>query len=69
MSLKNPFTQKSAGERLWAFVIWALVIFFVLNFTAMIATVVVDSFGTRWFGTWLPAGFTTRWYVSAWQEF
>jgi putative spermidine/putrescine transport system permease protein len=69
MSLKNPFTQKSAGERLWAFVIWALVIFFVLNFTAMIATVVIDSFGTRWFGTWLPAGFTTRWYVSAWQEF
>jgi putative spermidine/putrescine transport system permease protein len=69
MSLKNPFTQKSAGERLWAVVIWALVIFFVLNFTAMIATVVIDSFGTRWFGTWLPAGFTTRWYVSAWQEF
>jgi putative spermidine/putrescine transport system permease protein len=69
MSLKNPFTQKSAGERLWAFVIWALVIFFILNFTAMIATVVIDSFGTRWFGTWLPAGFTTRWYVSAWQEF
>jgi putative spermidine/putrescine transport system permease protein len=61
--------QKSAGERLWAIAIWALVIFFILNFTAMIATVVVNSFGTRWFGAWLPAGFTTRWYVSAWQEF
>jgi putative spermidine/putrescine transport system permease protein len=61
--------QKTTGERLWAFAIWAMVIFFILNFTAMIATVLVNSFGTRWFGTWLPAGFTTRWYASAWQEF
>jgi putative spermidine/putrescine transport system permease protein len=61
--------QKTTGERLWAFAIWAMVIFFILNFTAMIATVLVNSFGTRWFGTWLPASFTTRWYVSAWQEF
>jgi putative spermidine/putrescine transport system permease protein len=57
------------GERLWAIAIWALVIFFILNFTAMIATVVVNSFGTRWFGTWLPVAFTTRWYLSAWDEF
>lgn len=61
--------QKPVGERLWSIAIWALVIFFVLNFTAMVATVVVNSFGTRWFGTWLPLGFTTRWYSSAWQEF
>jgi putative spermidine/putrescine transport system permease protein len=40
-----------------------------LNFVAMIATVVLNSFGTRWFATWLPAGFTTRWYASAWSEF
>ncbi len=68
-ALKNPFANHPAGERLWAFAIWALVIFFILNFTAMIATVVVNSFGTRWFSAWLPAGFTTRWYVSAWKEF
>jgi putative spermidine/putrescine transport system permease protein len=61
--------QKSISERLWAFAIWALVIFFIVNVVAMIATVVVNSFGTRWFGAWLPAGFTTRWYGSAWQEF
>ena len=60
---------KTPGERLWSFAIWAMVIFFILNFTAMIATVVVNSFGTRWFSSWLPAGYTTRWYVSAWQEF
>ena len=29
----------------------------------------VNSFGTRWLNAWLPAGFTTRWYVSAWNEF
>jgi putative spermidine/putrescine transport system permease protein len=61
--------RKSAGERLWAIAIWALVIFFIVNFVAMIATVVINSFGTRWLGTWLPAGYTTRWYGAAWQEF
>ncbi len=29
----------------------------------------VNSFGTRWFNTWLPAGFTTQWYALAWNEF
>jgi putative spermidine/putrescine transport system permease protein len=61
--------EKSVSERLWAIAVWALVIFFILNFTLMIATVVVNSFGTRWFNTWLPAAFTTRWYESAWDEF
>src|SRR5271170_3888729 len=35
----------------------------------MIGSVVVNSFGTRWFNTWLPAGFTTQWYSLAWNEF
>jgi putative spermidine/putrescine transport system permease protein len=43
--------------------------FFILNLFAVIASVVVNSFGTRWFNTWLPAGFTSRWYVAAWNEF
>lgn len=62
-------TEKPIRERLWTIAIWALVVFFILNFTAMVATVVINSFGTRWFSTWLPAGFTTRWYESAWDEF
>ena len=69
MAAQTLGPRKSAGERLWAIAIWALVIFFIVNFVAMIATVVVNSFGTRWLGTWLPAGYTTRWYGSAWQEF
>ena len=57
------------GSKLWAAAIWATVGFFVVNLLAMIATVVTSSFATRWLGTWLPAGWTTRWYSSAWAEF
>jgi putative spermidine/putrescine transport system permease protein len=61
--------DKSMSERLWAAAIWLAVIVFIVNFTAMVATVVINSFGTRWFGAWLPAGYTIRWYLSAWDEF
>jgi putative spermidine/putrescine transport system permease protein len=61
--------RRHPGERLWAFAIWVLVAFFVVNLMAMIGSVVVNSFGTRWFNTWLPAGFTTQWYSLAWNEF
>src|SRR5258708_2148029 len=61
--------DKSIAERLWAIAICALVIFFIVNVIATIAAVAVSSLGTRWFGAWLPAGFTTRWYSSAWDEF
>ena len=30
--------------------------FFILNLVALIATVLLDSFATRWLGTWLPIG-------------
>jgi len=49
--------------------VWLVTSFFVLNVLALIAAVVVNSFSTRWLGTWLPAGFTARWYGSAWDEF
>lgn len=61
--------DESIGTRLWATAVWVVVGFFVVNLLAMIATVVVNSFATRWLGTWLPAGLTTRWYGSAWNEF
>jgi putative spermidine/putrescine transport system permease protein len=61
--------RRHLGEQLWAFAVWALVVFFVVNLLAMIATVVVDSFGTHWFNTWFPPGYTTQWYTMAWDEF
>jgi len=57
------------SARLWAFANWAVIAFFILNLFGMIATVVTSSFATRWLGTWLPAGWTMRWYSSAWAEF
>lgn len=56
-------------ERLWTILMWSLMVFFLVNVAAIIAVVVVNSLGTRWHGTWLPAGFTTRWYTLAWREF
>jgi putative spermidine/putrescine transport system permease protein len=61
--------SRSLSERLWAIALWVLVAFFVINLFAMIATVITSSFAARWLGTWLPAGYTTRWYFSAWDEF
>src|SRR5271156_1965161 len=61
--------RRHPGEILWATAVWALVAFFIANLLAMIGAVVVNSFGTRWFNTWLPAGFTTQWYSLAWNEF
>ncbi|MFI4982347.1 MAG: ABC transporter permease, partial [Nevskiales bacterium] len=48
--------RDTLGEKLWATLVWVVVGFFVLNLVAMIATVVVNSFATRWLGTWLPVG-------------
>src|SRR5215472_6033356 len=61
--------HRSLGEKLWSIAVWAVVAFFVINLLAMIGSVVVNSFGTHWFNTWLPAGFTPQWYALAWNEF
>ena len=61
--------RPSLLDRLWVIAVQVLVGFFILNLFAMIATVLLDSFATRWLGTWLPRGWTTRWYGSAWDEF
>jgi len=61
--------ERTVAARLWVVGVWALVGFFILNLAAMIASVVVSSFATRWLGTWFPLGWTTRWYASAWDEF
>ena len=62
-------TSQSLKERSWATLVWVLTGFFIVNLLAMIGTVVTSSFATRWLGTWLPAGWTTKWYFSAWEEF
>ncbi|HZS85004.1 MAG TPA: ABC transporter permease [Stellaceae bacterium] len=57
------------GGALWDGGLWALTLLFLANIAGVILAVLVNSFATRWFGTWLPAGFTARWYAAAWDEF
>lgn len=59
----------TALGKLWKTAVLAFIVFFLLNVLAMIAVVLVNSIGTRWFGTWLPAEFTLRWYADAWRRF
>lgn len=54
---------------LWNGLIWLVIGVFIVNVLGLIAAVVVNSFATRWLGTWLPSGFTLQWYSSAWTEF
>ena len=56
-------------SKIWRFAVWAVAGLFSLNLIGVIAAVVVNSFATRWLGTWLPVGLTTKWYFSAWKEF
>jgi putative spermidine/putrescine transport system permease protein len=53
-----------------AWLVWGIVVAFFINLAGVIGSVVVSSFGTRWFDTWLPeGGYTTKWYGQAWDEF
>lgn len=61
--------DRGIGSKLWRTAVWGVALLFILNLIGIIAAVVVNSFATRWLGTWLPVGYTTRWYFSAWQEF
>ena len=53
----------------WRALMWGLMTLFVVNIGAMIAAVATNSFARRWLGTWLPDGWKTSWYTSAWKEF
>lgn len=61
--------RRSRLSLLGALLIWGVVGFFFINLFALIATVLVDSLATSWFGGWLPEGFTGHWYGDAWSEF
>jgi putative spermidine/putrescine transport system permease protein len=52
-----------------AWLVWGAVAFFLVNLAGVVGSVLVSSFGTRWFGTWLPEAFTTSWYADAWRSF
>lgn len=47
---------------LGSIIFYLLIGFFTLNMIGLVGTVVVESFGKRWFGTWLPPEYTGEWY-------
>lgn len=49
--------------------VWFGVAVFFVFLVGIVISVVVDSFGRRWFDTWLPEEFTTSWYAEAWERF
>ncbi|MFE9918064.1 ABC transporter permease [Micromonospora sp. NPDC005553] len=61
--------RRRIAARPAAWIVWGVVIFFFLNLLGVVASVLVSSFGRRWFDTWLPDGYTTDWYARAWDEF
>ncbi|MEU8154621.1 ABC transporter permease [Micromonospora sp. NPDC048986] len=70
---RTPATGTDRRRRITArpaaWIVWGIVIFFFLNLLGVVASVLVSSFGQRWFDTWLPDGYTTSWYARAWDEF
>ena len=56
-------------DRVWRGLLVGTMALFIVNVVLMIAAVATSSFAKRWLGTWLPEGWTTTWYTSAWNEF
>lgn len=48
---------------------WGALIFFMLNLAGIVGAVVTNSFAESWFGTWLPNGYTGKWYGEAWRDY
>ena len=61
--------MRSWLDRAWRALLLGIMTLFVVNVALMIAAVATSSFARRWLGTWLPEGWTTGWYVAAWNEF
>jgi putative spermidine/putrescine transport system permease protein len=66
-AVEAPRRRIVASPSGWA--VWGSVVIFMLLVAGIVGSVLVNSFGARWFGTWLPQGYTARWYGEAWTDF
>jgi putative spermidine/putrescine transport system permease protein len=64
-----PRTRRTLVAKPSSWIVWGLVIFFFVNLLGVVGSVLVNSFGRRWFDTWLPDGWTTQWYGEAWRQY
>jgi putative spermidine/putrescine transport system permease protein len=55
--------------RLWGLALYLFILAFILNLLGIVGHVLVSSFAKRWFGTPLPASFTSEWFSYAWTNF
>jgi putative spermidine/putrescine transport system permease protein len=62
-------TRRSIVATPAAWLVWGAVVAFFVFLAGVIGSVVVSSFGTRWYDTWLPQGWTPDWYAQSWDEF
>ncbi len=74
--MTQPVTRERSairgGERRkspFRWLVWVVAAFFFLNLFGVIASVLANSFATEWFDTWLPSGWTTKYYLTAWEDF
>jgi putative spermidine/putrescine transport system permease protein len=56
-------------RRLTAAITWLGTAGFLLGLFGAVAMVVLSSLAQRWVGTWLPGGYTGRWYGDAWSAY
>jgi putative spermidine/putrescine transport system permease protein len=61
--------RRSVALRPGTWLTWGILAFFLLNLAGVIVTVLLDSFSTKWFDTWIPGGWSSHWYSDAWNEF
>jgi putative spermidine/putrescine transport system permease protein len=64
---RSPRRALIAAPGTWA--VWTALVLFFVFLLGVIGSVVVDSLGTSWFGTWLPQAWTLHWYSDAWNAF
>ncbi len=64
-----PRARRTLVAKPSSWIVWGLVIFFFVNLLGVVGSVLVNSFGRRWFDTWLPDGWTTQWYGEAWRQY
>ena len=50
----------SASPTQW--ITFGVLAFFIVMLLGTVGSVVLNSFATRWFATWTPESYTTRWY-------
>jgi len=50
-------------------IVWGGVIAFMIFLLGTVGSVLVNSFGSTWFDSWWPQGFTAQWYGQAWTQF